>query len=804
MNDPREKIVTRVLYYLLLFIVRNKWVPIGILLGCVVLAGQQLPNLTFDNTPDGFFMEGDPNLVNYEQFKDRFESDEFSLVLLDAPALWDKSFIDAIRQAVAAFKQLEHVKRVVSITNVRNIEGSGDEILIEDFFQGVISARDIADKQQKAVAHPHYSGFYVSKDGHHVAILVETEIIKGQMDYKIGLTKSLRRIAGEGPLAAYNPRVVGAHVLDADVRTMVEKESGMFSAICFALIMLGFWVVFRSLYAMLMAFVILICSLLMTFGLMSGLGYPFTLLTPIVPSFLMSVGIGSLVFLLSAFCHNREQGLTVDDALITTFTEVGAISFMTVLTTAAALFTFSFSKIVPVFEVGIIMGAGLLIIFVLTLVLFPIFIGSKSHRFLRLGGSTLNKRVTMLTSVGEWVILHYRLLLCGFVMVSGLAGMGLMQLKTDYHYLGIFKPSTRIHQEYTAVDNLLPASAALELVLRGNRENAVKQPTVLQAMDQLATYITENSKLPVKVYSLADVVKELNKAFHNNDATFYTIPDSADLIAQELLLFESSDQDEVKQLVDMKYQQARVTIRVPNVADSQYRDLLALIDQGIQNYFDGNAKAATMVGVDSPEAAGLRDVRVMKTGLVQLWVTISDYLTESQISSVTLSFIAVAVVMVLIFRSIVMGLLLGLLNLSVVIMVLGVMGAVGVYLDPYTILIAAIALGILDDDTMHFVKSVQEDVLRGFSIENGIRNTYAQAGQAIFYTTAVLVISFATYVFSSIASLTKFGLLLSLTLALGLIIEFLITPAIILLVGKYIFKPANNASVRLGETVTGY
>lgn len=194
----------------------------------------------------------------------------------------------------------------------------------------------------------------------------------------------------------------------------------------------------------------------------------------------------------------------------------------------------------------------------------------------------------------------------------------------------------------------------------------------------------------------------------------------------------------------------------------------------------------------------------MKTGLVQLWVTISDYLTESQISSVTLSFIAVAVVMMLIFRSIVMGLVLGLLNLSVVIMVLGFMGAIGVYLDPYTILIAAIALGILDDDTMHFVKSVQEDVARGFSIENGIRNTYAHAGQAIFYTTAVLVISFGTYVFSSIASLTKFGLLLSLTLALGLIIEFLITPAIILLVGKYIFKPANESPVRLDEAVTGF
>ncbi|MEN8669519.1 MAG: MMPL family transporter, partial [Ketobacter sp.] len=184
------------------------------------------------------------------------------------------------------------------------------------------------------------------------------------------------------------------------------------------------------------------------------------------------------------------------------------------------------------------------------------------------------------------------------------------------------------------------------------------------------------------------------------------------------------------------------------------------------------------------ESAGLPELEVTSTGLVDLWVTIDDYLTQSQITSVSLAFAAVTIIMIGIFRSLVMGVVLGLLNLSVVILVLGLMGATGIPLDPYTVLIASIALGILDDDTMHFVKSVQEDMNAGTSMEQAIRNTYSRAGQAMFYTTAILVLSFSIKIFSDIASLTKFGVLISLTLLLGLIVEFLITPTLILIFGS--------------------
>ncbi|MAA58970.1 MAG: hypothetical protein CMK79_02365, partial [Pseudomonadales bacterium] len=524
------------------------------------------------------------------------------------------------------------------------------------------------------------------------------------------------------------------------------------------------------------------------FGMMSALGFPYTVLTPIVPTFLMSVGINALVFLLTGFCYARSRQESPLQALEDTYVEVGSISLLTMLTTSAALFAFSASDVKPVLHVGVIMGAGLMVMYVATMLWFPVFLGSGAQKKLKLGGAVLNQRVALLVKLGEWVIRYYKSIFIGFILICAVALVGLSRLETDFHYLGMFKESTDIHKDYRYVDDQLPASASIEIVIRGNDPNTIKRADVLHSMDRFSRHIEQHSELPVKVYSLADVVKELNQAFHENDPAFYRIPSDNSVIAQELFLFESSDQEEVKQLVDFQYKTARITIRVPNVPDSLYRTLITTIEQAKALYFepDGQPQVATTAEdlARQLESAGLPELEVTSTGLVDLWVTIDDYLTQSQITSVSLAFAAVTIIMIGIFRSLVMGVVLGLLNLSVVILVLGLMGATGIPLDPYTVLIASIALGILDDDTMHFVKSVQEDMNAGTSMEQAIRNTYSRAGQAMFYTTAILVLSFSINIFSDIASLTKFGVLISLTLLLGLIVEFLITPTLILIFGS--------------------
>lgn len=808
MQTNNVRLTHKLLATILDHLTRYPIVTISLLVLAVIFSGVQLSKLTFDNTPDGFFLKGDPNLKNYEYFKNQYQTDEFSLILLTAPETWNQQFIQDVQSTVTKLEKLPNVIKVSSITNVRHIEGRGDEIVIDDLFSTDQSDSEIRETQRKAIKHPHYANLYVTNDGKHVAITVESKILKEEVEYKIALVENIRNIIHSESLNEYAPRVVGAPVLDSDVRTIVQSESVILTLLTFSLIILGFWKVFYSAYAMLMAFVILSSSLVITFGAMASLGFAYTILTPIVPAFLMSVGIGPLMFLITGFCYRRNQGMEGEHALISTFTEVGATCCLTVMTTSGALFAFSASDIVPVYEVGLTMGMGLIIALIITLCWIPIFLGKEHHHYLKLGGKTLSKRVEVLSKIGEWVIVHYKVLLATFAVICCVALFGLTKLKTDYQYLGIFKEDTRIHQDYTYVDSILPTSASIELIFKGKEDNVVKQPAVLNAMDALKNHITEHSELAVKIYSLADVVKELHQAFHSNEKEYYRIPDDQALIAQELFLFESSDQSEFSQLTNWRYIETRMIIRVPNVTDSQYQALFRIIDEGIQNIFKSSNIAVSMTGQAASSQENSQDgteesldITVVKTGLVQLWVKIGNYLIESQVSSILLAFSAVSLAMMIIFKSMIIGTIFGLLNLSVIIIVLGIMGALGVYLDPYTVLIAGIALGILDDDTIHFVKSVQEEVNLGANIKEAIRHTYEQAGQAIFYTTAILVISFSFNLFSSIASLTKFGLLVSLTLLLGLIVEYLITPGLLLLLGTRILK-SEAKDIKLHNSVT--
>ncbi len=732
-----------------------------------------LPRLGFDNSTDAFFLKGDRTLVSYQRFKDLFETDEYSLIVMDAPAEWTPEVVHALDRLVKDLAALDHVVDVTALTNVRHIEGDAFALDVAPFLGGDPGVEELKAKRAEALAHPYYSGLFISKDGRHFGILVETEIIAGEIDYKIELTRRIRELISREPYAGWHAVAVGAPVLDADVRSIVSAESGMFGAIAFVLVGLGFLFVFRSLIGLFLPLVIGLLTIVATFGIMALIGAPVTLLTPIVPSFLISVGIGPSIFLTTAFLNARREGLEPGRAVMKAMKEAGPPSILAAGTTAAALLAFSSSDIRPVMEVGVVMGLGLLVALVVTLILVPVILGGyRGHATSSPAARRLEKRVLALRRLADFTLARPVGILTAFAIVFAIALIGMTRLQADYYYLGNFKKETRIRQDYTAVDRALPVSSAIEVLIDLKRLDAFKEPEALRRLARLQRAIAERADIPTKTYSLADVVKEINQAIHDGDRGHYVVPDTRREVAQALLLFESSGSDELTDLTVPDYDIARLTVRVPTLSDAAYKKLIALIRAQLDDLFGKDA------------ADGSMRAQVTITGLVPMWVKISDYLRSSQIRSFAISFVVISLVMIFVFRSTTLGLIMSGVNAAVVSLVLGAMGWAGVPLDPYTILIAAIALGILDDDTIHFVRTTQTGLLEGRDIHEAVRAAYASAGQGMMYTTTVLVVSFSAYVFSQVASLTKFGLLTALVLLLGLVVEFLVTPAALVLLHR--------------------
>ena len=442
---------------------------------------------------------------------------------------------------------------------------------------------------------------------------------------------------------------------------------------------------------------------------------------------------------------------------------MGVPAVLACLTTAGALFAFSSSRVLPVQHVGLALGAGLLIALALTLILFPAFATWLGGRISQQTHHVEPAENRFLARICRIVVPRPHAVVGGFLILVLIGIAGFVQLRTDYYYLGTFKTDTPIYRDYTDANDAIPVSNSIEVVVRTGEKNAFQSPAALRGLDQLAdeARAATGGTLPFKSYALSDVVKEISQATLGS----YSIPDERSTIAQLLLLFESSGSDELTRLTTPNYDEARLTVLVPSRPYSAYQPAVDTIASR------GPALFA---------AAGLNDVEIDVTGVVPLWMRLSSFLTETQISSFIVAAVVVTLVMVLVFRSLKLGLAMAGTNLGCVLIVTGAMGWLGITLDPFTILIGAIAIGILDDDTMHFVLSALERRRQGERPEDAVRATYQGAGRAMGIQTLVLVTAFLVYTLSSVASLTLFGVITAATILLGLLAEYLVTPAVFL------------------------
>jgi predicted RND superfamily exporter protein len=257
---------------------------------------------------------------------------------------------------------------------------------------------------------------------------------------------------------------------------------------------------------------------------------------------------------------------------------------------------------------------------------------------------------------------------------------------------------------------------------------------------------------------------------HNGDQAYYRIPDTREETAQYLLLFGMGGGTELDRLVTNDSTLARLSLFIPNMTTQQNRHL--------EKYLTEQINAA----IKASPARAVQDTSYEITGIMVIWETINEYLTQSQIQSILLAMLVVCIVMVLVTRSLLLGITMTLCNTFVVVSVLGFMGFMHIPLDPYLILVGAIALGILDDDTIHFVRHFLHEMELHNCATTAIKNTFCTSGQAIFYTASIVTLSFLAYTFSELRSLTNFGLVSAVTVALGMVVEFFLTPSILLFI----------------------
>jgi predicted RND superfamily exporter protein len=305
-------------------------------------------------------------------------------------------------------------------------------------------------------------------------------------------------------------------------------------------------------------------------------------------------------------------------------------------------------------------------------------------------------------------------------------------------------------------------------VVNTKEENGLYEPEILHGMETLARdieTIRDGELFVGRVFSVNDILKETNQALHENDPAYYTIPDERALIAQELFLFENSGSDDLETVVDSLFSKARFTIKTSWVEAVQYGEFIKKVEKMFHDVFS-------------------EDVDITITGLVSVMARA----IPASINSAVKSYIIAAVVIALMMISVVGGLRIGLLsmlpNFLPIVIVLGFMGFAGIPVDMVSILIGSIALGLVVDDTVHFIYNFRKYYHETGDVRKAVEQTFLGTGRALLTTSVVLSTGFIVFVTATMLNIQRFGILVTMTIVVALLADFVLSPALLVLFAK--------------------
>jgi hypothetical protein len=772
------------------------WLFILITVLVAVGLSLQIPKLRIDTSNESYFHHTDPVLTVYDDFKEQFGTDELIIVAIEAPNVFGPAFLHKLEDLHKELAEnVPHLADITSLVNARNTRGETDRLIVEDLLEHFPqNDAEIEALKERAMSNPLYINRLISPDARMTTIIIETDLAETRAPDDVlagfddgsgeeitakqpGRTKNeiaevvvntVNEITDKYDSEGFDIRLAGVPVVLKVQKAAMMKDMGRFMMLAILTISICLFLMFRRLSGMFLPLLVVFLSLFSTLGLMGLFNTPFTLPSMILPSFLLAVGVGAAVHILSLVFRELGHGENKRTAVIFALGHSGIAVLMTSLTTAIGLGSFATTALAPVAALGIFGSAGILLSLFYTILLIPALLAIlplkqkvakpssvRAHdRFDR-----LMDRVTELVSRRPKTITTVTVLL----MIAGLGSA--LQLHFSHNVLQWQPAAWECRQATERIDRIMGGTINVEILVDTGRENGLYDPIVLKHLDRMAQELKTFDDGNVKVAnasSVADIIKEIHQALNENRPAFYKVPDNADLIPQEFLLFENSGSDDLEKVIDSTFRQARFTIQVPWLDIFYYTGLLQKIQTSFQAAFADRATVTT-------------------TGLLQLFVHTVKAATLSMAQGYATAAALITLMMILMVGGFCIGLISMIPNLAPVIFVMGLMYLLGLPLDTYTMMIGTIALGLAVDDTVHFLNGFRRYFNQGLDAKEAIRSTLRTSGRAMLITTVVLALGFFMFTFAAMLNIERFGYLTGLTLVLALLADFLSVPALMIL-----------------------
>ena len=681
---------------------------------------------------------------------------------------------------------------VNSLPTITNVTAEAGLLRVAPLMPEVpATAAEVEELRATLFDNPLFLDRVISRDGTMTAIYAPLE--KGSNGKAIA--DRIREIAGRvgGPEKYY---IAGDPVARDTFGAEMFKIMGIFSPIAGIIMLLAVYLMFRNVPLAFSMMAVAMISIVWSMGLVLGLGFPIHIMSSMSPVFLMAIATDS-IHIFNEFYFRCREGKDKRLAILETMQAVGRPVRYTALATASGFAVLLLMHIVPVKVFGGLVAFGTVALRLLSFSLIPaILMLIKEEKIAPAAAREDSERgasARLLRAAGRIGVNRPRTTAAVAVLLLAAAVAGTTLITVNNNMVSWFRRGSDVRIADTVMNRALGGTSLAYVVAEGEGgEEAIKEPEALRSVAGLQR---ELERLPVvgKTTSVADYVKRINRALHDDDPAYSLIPDSKEAVGQYLFLFSmSAKPSDLDNVVDGEFNSANIWVQLKTWDARAMRDVIKALDR----YRAQHQPRLT-----------LRPAGIAYFNLV--W-------NDQVLGDMTRGFVVAAAVVFLLlalcFRSLKWALIGYVPLLLTVLIIYGVVGFTGKDFDMPIAVLSCLSLGMAVDFAIHFVGRLRQRLAEvaaegpagGPVVADALLWTCARPGKGIARNAVLFVAAFGVMLFAPLTPYVTVGVFVASMMTLSALMTIVLLPALVRLLQGWLLGVPRGGGARNGGRRTGY
>lgn len=759
-------------------VLKNRLAILCVLLLITIFLGSQWKNIQFSFTEANLLPDDNQTNKEYNAFLDKFgEEGNLMVIGVQDDALFTPKAFAAWNKLMTEIKANKAIDLVVSISDLKKLQ-KNDSIKTFEMVPFVDAQKTASPQYLQSIKKdlfenmPFYEGLLFNKKSGSIrsAIYMDKKIVNTAARKAYIVNDFIPKIEAFEKETGIDLRVSGMPYIRTLNALSILDEISLFIGVSLLVTSLIFFFFFRSFRATLIAMVIVIIGVMWTFGLLGLFNYYITVLTALVPTLVIVIGVPNCIFLTNKYQQEYVAHGNKAMALQRVITKVGTATLMTNLTTAAGFATFIITNSELLKEFGIISSLSIMSLFFLCLIVIPIYYSYQPvPKAKHLEHLNRNYTKAFMKWIEKSVRYNRRYVYAVAIILFVVSSFGALKIKTSGSLIEDMPQNTSFFRDIVFFEKEFNGVMPLEITIDTKRKKGVMSMSTLRRIDEVQKEIEAIPELS-KPISILNLVKYSKQAYYNGNPDYYELPSSQEknfILSYAKNATKGSKNDIMKSYVDSTGQTARITTFMKDIGTGN----MAVIEEKLMDKIN--------------EIFPKERYNVVMTGKAFVFEKGTQYLLDNLVSSLLFAILLICLLMVFMFRSFKMVVVAVIPNLLPLMITAGLMGYFGIPLKPSTILVFSIAFGLSVDDTIHFLAQYRQELTHNkWKIKKSVFATLKEAGVSMFYTSVVLFAGFSVFLLSDFGGTVALGGLIAITLFFGMLSNLMLLPCLVLTLNK--------------------